>query len=41
VKTVSGKHLCRISEQRGWTLARINGSHYIYRHAAGKRLNYG
>jgi predicted RNA binding protein YcfA (HicA-like mRNA interferase family) len=27
----------RILEQFGWTLARINGSHYIYRHAAAGR----
>ena len=23
--------MCRVLEQRGWTLARINGSHHIYR----------
>ncbi|MBC7855371.1 MAG: type II toxin-antitoxin system HicA family toxin [Pirellulaceae bacterium] len=34
MKSVSGKRMCRILEQRGWTLARINGSsHHIYRHA--------
>ena len=30
MKTVSGKNLCKILEKRGWTLARINGSHHIY-----------
>lgn len=38
VKIVSGKQMCRVLEQRGWTLARINGSHHIYRHAdTGRR----
>jgi predicted RNA binding protein YcfA (HicA-like mRNA interferase family) len=37
VKTISGKEMCRVLEQRGWTLARINGSHHIYRHAATRR----
>jgi predicted RNA binding protein YcfA (HicA-like mRNA interferase family) len=27
VKIISGKRMCRILEQRGWTLARINGAH--------------
>ena len=30
MKAVSGKHFCRLLEQRGWFLARINGSHHIY-----------
>jgi len=29
--------MCRVLEERGWTLARINGSHHIYRHAATGR----
>jgi predicted RNA binding protein YcfA (HicA-like mRNA interferase family) len=37
VKIISGKRMCRILEQRGWTLARINGSHHIYRHVATRR----
>jgi predicted RNA binding protein YcfA (HicA-like mRNA interferase family) len=37
VKFISGKRMCRILEQRGWTLARINGAHHIYRHAATGR----
>lgn len=31
MKIISGKRMCRLIEQRGWTLARINGSHHIYR----------
>ncbi len=31
MKVVSGKQMCRILEEKGWTLARINGSHHIYR----------
>jgi predicted RNA binding protein YcfA (HicA-like mRNA interferase family) len=37
MKIISGKRMCRILEQRGWTLARINGSHHIYRHTATRR----
>ncbi len=29
--------MCRILEQRGWTLARINGSHFVYRDSSGER----
>ena len=40
MKPVSGKRMCRVLEQRGWTLARINGSHHIYRHqATGRRTS--
>jgi len=35
MKSVSGKRLCQILELRGWKLARINGSHYIY-----SKVNY-
>ena len=37
MKVVSGKQMCRLLEQRGWTLARVNGSHHIYRHRATRR----
>ena len=37
MKTISGKRMCRVLEERGWTLARINGSHHIYRHTATGR----
>jgi len=30
MKTISGKHLCKILEQHNWELKRINGSHHIY-----------
>jgi predicted RNA binding protein YcfA (HicA-like mRNA interferase family) len=30
VKQVSGKELARIVQQRGWSLARIHGSHHIF-----------
>jgi len=32
VKPVTGKRLCRVLEAHGWVLARINGSHHIFRH---------
>lgn len=37
MKIISGKQMCRVLEQRGWALARINGSHHIYRDAATGR----
>lgn len=30
MKTISGKELCKLLENKGWKLARINGSHHIY-----------
>ena len=30
MKAVSGKHFATLAEQKGWLLARINGSHHIY-----------
>jgi len=30
LKPVSGKRLCRVLEDHGWELKRINGSHHIY-----------
>lgn len=30
MKSVSGKRLCKILEQKGWVLQRITGSHHIY-----------
>ncbi len=30
MKSISGKQLCKILEQRGWILQRITGSHHIY-----------
>lgn len=31
MKSVSGKEFCKILERNGWKLARINGSHHIYK----------
>ncbi len=36
MKQVSGRDLARIIERRGWTLARVNGSHHIFT-MAGRR----
>jgi predicted RNA binding protein YcfA (HicA-like mRNA interferase family) len=30
VKPVSGKHLCKVLERKGWTVVRIRSSHHIY-----------
>ena len=30
MKIVSGKRFCRLLENKGWVLRRINGSHHIY-----------
>jgi predicted RNA binding protein YcfA (HicA-like mRNA interferase family) len=39
VKTLSGKQMCRLLEQRGWVLVRINSSHHIYRDpVTGRRV---
>ncbi len=29
MKPVSGKDFCKILEKKGWSLARINGSHQV------------
>jgi len=30
LKAVSGKHFCRLLEEKGWELRRVKGSHHIY-----------
>jgi predicted RNA binding protein YcfA (HicA-like mRNA interferase family) len=30
MKSISGKKLCKIVEQKGWILKKITGSHHIY-----------
>jgi predicted RNA binding protein YcfA (HicA-like mRNA interferase family) len=30
VKQVSGKELARVIERKGWVLARVHGSHYVF-----------
>ena len=37
---VSGKKLCRLLEDKGWELKRINGSHHIYaKHGINARIS--
>ncbi len=30
MKAVSGKRMAKLAESKGWSLARISGSHHIY-----------
>jgi len=30
MKKVSGKRMCAVLEAKGWTLARVTGSHHIF-----------
>lgn len=30
MKQVSGKRLAQLAESKGWTLARVKGSHHVY-----------
>jgi predicted RNA binding protein YcfA (HicA-like mRNA interferase family) len=30
LKAISGKRFCRLLEDKGWELKRVNGSHHIY-----------
>ena len=30
MKNITVKKLCKILEENGWTLVRINGSHHVY-----------
>ncbi len=30
LESISGKKLCKIVEQKGWTLKKVTGSHHIY-----------
>jgi len=30
MKSVSGRRLAKLAESKGWTLARVKGSHHIY-----------
>ena len=36
MKSISGKRLCRLLENRDWQLKKINGSHHVYM-KAGRR----
>jgi predicted RNA binding protein YcfA (HicA-like mRNA interferase family) len=31
MKAISGKHLARALERKGWVLARVHGSHHVYK----------
>ena len=30
MKAVTGKRMAKLAEEKGWILARVNGSHHIY-----------
>ena len=30
MKAVTGKRMAKLAEQKGWILARINGSHHVF-----------
>lgn len=30
MKAISGKRMCKLLEGKGWRLARVTGSHYIF-----------
>jgi predicted RNA binding protein YcfA (HicA-like mRNA interferase family) len=30
MKSVTGRRMAKLAEQKGWKLARISGSHHIY-----------
>lgn len=30
MKSISGKHLCSLLEEKGWQLKTIRGSHHVY-----------
>lgn len=30
MKAATGKRIAKLAEQKGWKLARINGSHHVY-----------
>lgn len=38
MKSISGKQLCKIVEQRVWTLQKITGSHHIYENSQGSQI---
>lgn len=40
MKPLTGKAMCRLLELHGWELARVNGSHHIYRkHGYPQRIS--
>jgi predicted RNA binding protein YcfA (HicA-like mRNA interferase family) len=37
MKHLTGPEMCRVLEQRGWTLARTRGAHSIYNRPGARR----
>lgn len=37
MKPVSGPEMCKALEHKGWTLARVTGSHFIYTRPGARR----
>ena len=38
MKSVSGKRLCKIVEQKGWILRRVTSSHHIYENSEFQQI---
>jgi predicted RNA binding protein YcfA (HicA-like mRNA interferase family) len=39
MKSISGKRMCKLLEEKGWNLARVTGSHHIFvREGANLRI---
>mgnify|MGYP001584738329 CR=1 FL=1 len=38
MKSISGKRLCKIVEQKGWVLQRVTGSHHIYENSETNQI---
>jgi predicted RNA binding protein YcfA (HicA-like mRNA interferase family) len=39
MKAIHGKQMCKLLEAKGWTLARVTGSHHIFvRHESNVRI---
>ncbi|MDJ0568395.1 MAG: type II toxin-antitoxin system HicA family toxin [Pleurocapsa sp. MO_192.B19] len=38
MKSISDKKLCKIVEQKGWTLKKVTGSHHIYQKSGVNKI---
>ena len=38
MKSISGKQLCKLVEQKGWILQRVTGNHHIYANLELKQI---
>lgn len=38
MKSISGKKLCKIVEQKGWSLKKVTGSHRIYQKSGVNKI---